>query len=61
MDQVKEIVSTDKFFGYVKEFNFDILMMTEGHFKVEVPDVKAGEFRAGARKDAVDLAFEGFD
>ena len=50
VDQVKENISTGKFLGYVREFDFDILMMTEGNFKVEVLDVEAGEFRASRER-----------
>ena len=36
------------FFQNVREFDADILGMTEGSFEIEVFDVEADEFRAGA-------------
>ena len=60
-EKVKEIVSANKFSRYFREFNFDTFRMIEGCFGVEVFDVKAGEFRARAREDAIDVDLEGFN
>ena len=58
VDEVEDIAFLSEFVQNVREFDADILRMIKESFKIEVFNVKAVEFYAGAREDAVDLNLE---